>query len=57
MSDSEACIICLDNPRNTMFLPCAHKVLCKECRDEMKHRNNKTCPLCRDTILNFIDID
>jgi L-lactate utilization protein LutB len=39
------CIICLDNKKNIVFLPCAHFVSCMECGLSMKN-----CPVCRTKI-------
>jgi len=39
--DPEACTICSDGPRNTVFLPCAHVCCCVACGQLFT-----TCPYC-----------
>jgi len=40
-----ACVICMDNSRNILLLPCNHLVLCNVCADKCTK-----CPVCRAII-------
>ena len=52
------CIVCLDNDRTTVLLPCRHLCLCHDCavtlqRYDYRHR---TCPLCRHQIQDILNV-
>jgi hypothetical protein len=36
------CIVCMDRPRNALFLPCRHIVVCDECAARVH-----VCPVCK----------
>ncbi|KAL5279096.1 RNF26 family protein [Megaselia abdita] len=44
---SPICVICQDQPKCVVLLPCKHLCLCKECNDHYFHG---FCPLCRTNI-------
>jgi len=46
------CIICTDQERNTLLLPCKHFKACREC---LLRCHNK-CPLCRTVITQMISV-
>lgn len=46
------CNVCLENEKNTCFLPCAHVVCCLDCCVNV----NKTCPVCMTEIKQKIRI-
>ncbi|ELR20584.1 uncharacterized protein ACA1_052760 [Acanthamoeba castellanii str. Neff] len=39
------CTVCLDKPRETVFLPCQHMACCDECGKQLK-----ACPICRSAV-------
>ena len=41
----ETCVVCLDNPRGTVLLPCGHVCVCLLCSDMID-----LCPVCRTDI-------
>lgn len=41
------CQICMSEPATNVASPCGHRVLCKDCKDEVKLG---TCPMCREPI-------
>jgi hypothetical protein len=43
------CVICLDEKRQTLLLPCKHLCLCDDCAAE-GFQPGGTCPLCRGAI-------
>lgn len=47
----DACVICLDRPREIVYLPCRHFVICEKCFTASQLR---TCPLCRSPIIDTI---
>lgn len=40
------CAICMENEKNTVFVPCGHMQSCYSCAQEIKNRNG-ICPICR----------
>lgn len=46
------CIVCMDNPRNSVLIPCGHLGVCMECAREL-HTTLKICPICRKAISKF----
>ena len=54
------CLLCCNNPRNIVFLPCGHIVACKNCTTDClnidlakiinQRRNPKDCPVCKQSI-------
>jgi serine/threonine-protein kinase RIO1 len=47
LSETKPCVICLDNPRTIRTLPCGHKVLCQQCRHDLRMRNRNLCVICK----------
>ncbi|EFA82212.1 RING zinc finger-containing protein [Heterostelium album PN500] len=45
LSDKDLCVVCMDNPINTVFLECGHLSCCSKCSGKLK-----ICPLCRQNI-------
>lgn len=51
-SIERACVVCLEQQPNILFLPCKHIKVCSECH---KQRKNDQCPVCRCEIKSCID--
>jgi hypothetical protein len=49
--DKDLCVVCLDAPRNTVFLECGHVACCKKCSKKLVD-----CPICRQRITRVIEI-
>ena len=45
------CIVCMDNPRAVLFLPCNHCVVCATCADALQE-----CPFCNGAVAGRITI-
>eukprot|EP01117_Protostelium_nocturnum_P004686 TRINITY_DN1699_c0_g1_i1.p1 TRINITY_DN1699_c0_g1~~TRINITY_DN1699_c0_g1_i1.p1 ORF type:complete len:270 (+),score=54.04 TRINITY_DN1699_c0_g1_i1:139-948(+) len=43
------CATCMDEPVNTILLPCAHLAICFSCASKL----SKKCPICNTTIESF----
>ncbi|KAL3537167.1 hypothetical protein ACH5RR_000533 [Cinchona calisaya] len=41
--DHKRCIICLEKEVSTLFIPCAHQVVCLDCLKNVKEH----CPCCQ----------
>ena len=59
-NDSEAhalsqqlnCVICMDNLRNAVILPCTHYIACANCLK----KTGENCPLCRTTVSSIMTV-
>jgi len=47
------CIICMDNQKVTIFVPCGHKCCCEKCA-EIIYSQKKQCPICTMIIEHMI---
>ncbi|OII70790.1 RING domain-containing protein [Cryptosporidium ubiquitum] len=54
--DSESCVICLTNNRETILLPCRHACLCTVCSETL-FKNTQDCPVCRNSVLGVVNIE
>ncbi|XP_055603569.1 mitochondrial E3 ubiquitin protein ligase 1 [Uranotaenia lowii] len=46
VSDEQRCVVCVDNPKEVICLPCGHVCLCENCAEKIK----VNCPVCRAKI-------
>lgn len=46
VGEDRECIVCLENPRDTVILNCGHFVLCEPCSAEYR-KDGAECPTCR----------
>lgn len=53
LTDSFKCVICIENPKNIIFVPCYHMALCSTCYDKLE---KKSCPVCRKRINDTVKI-
>mmetsp|Transcript_10617 Transcript_10617/g.39590 ORF Transcript_10617/g.39590 Transcript_10617/m.39590 type:complete len:601 (+) Transcript_10617:1-1803(+) len=61
--ETDLCLMCLDEARSVLFLPCKHMVACGNCTSAMqdKHRQEHgnlggglKCPMCRQVIVDMV---
>ena len=45
-------VICMDNPRNAIILPCTHYIACADCLK----KTGKNCPLCRTNVSSIMTV-
>lgn len=46
-----ACVICCENGKDCVFMPCKHNASCIKCS-----KNMKECPICRVKIEDYLRI-
>jgi len=47
--ESELCVVCLTEERDTILLPCRHLCVCASCFDHLER-----CPVCRTGFTSFL---
>ncbi|XP_029734744.1 mitochondrial E3 ubiquitin protein ligase 1 [Aedes albopictus] len=45
-NDEQRCVVCVDNPKEVICLPCGHVCLCENCAEKIR----LNCPVCRSKI-------
>jgi len=54
VADDNACVICLDAPRQYVCVPCGHRVLCEGCKANFPPGSQ--CPTCRGELQTTIKV-
>ena len=57
--DKKLCVVCQDNAKNVLVLPCKHMCMCVMCARHLVTASNRTrrvCPLCRSHIDTVMDV-
>ena len=50
--DTEMCVACMEEPRDTILLPCRHLCVCSECFDLLTPLDR--CPVCRTAFASYL---
>ena len=48
-NDEHLCVVCMDNERSCLYVPCNHLVVCVECDADIKAAS-LPCPYCNEPI-------
>lgn len=56
--DKRLCVICQDNVKNILLMPCRHVCMCQQCvlAIEQDHVQLVQCPLCRTPIQTILEV-
>lgn len=46
LADVQVCVVCTENPKEIILLPCGHVCICEDCSDNI----TDNCPICRERI-------
>jgi hypothetical protein len=49
--EEEQCIMCYDNMKNLLFLPCNHHIACSNCYEQFQKKDE--CPVCKQKIISL----
>ena len=50
--DSNQCILCMENPKNIVAIPCGHIAVCQQCST----RSPTTCSICRRKVQSWVQV-
>jgi len=53
--DLGMCVICLEEPKTHVFVPCGHVCACKSCSSQAM-KTNTSCPICRGAVSQSIQL-
>ena len=48
------CVVCMEQPRNALLMPCGHIYTCMDCVGKLR---TKKCPICRASISRVVKTD
>ena len=54
--ETQECVVCLTNPKQTVIVPCDHMCLCNECANIMRSHYDSRCPMCRTAVQSLMHI-
>ncbi|XP_037528549.1 E3 ubiquitin-protein ligase RNF26-like [Rhipicephalus sanguineus] len=54
--EKQLCVVCLNEARSVILLPCRHFALCTQCLGTLFQQQHQTCPMCRHTIYEAIPV-
>ncbi|CAK9008055.1 ATP-dependent helicase rhp16 (DNA repair protein rhp16) (RAD16 homolog) [Durusdinium trenchii] len=54
LEEDDSCVVCMENKRDALLLPCGHIYLCMGCA---KNLDKRVCPMCREGITKLARVD
>jgi hypothetical protein len=56
-NESYLCVICWNDRKSVVLLPCKHLCVCVSCRKKLwNSTQNETCPICRNQVDNLLEV-
>ena len=55
--EGDVCVICMENPKDSVFTPCGHQCICHTCGDRFKREaRHLVCPICKERIKDIVRV-
>lgn len=54
--EKQLCVVCLNEERTVILMPCRHFALCNRCVGTLLQQQQQTCPMCRHIIFEVISV-
>lgn len=54
--DAHLCVVCMEEPRSIVLVPCGHMALCKSCCEQIVPEKQK-CPMCCQDVEYHVEVD
>jgi len=51
--ENNLCVICMEELRNTVCVPCGHLAYCNICVEGLKRKGYSSCSVCRETVSTY----
>jgi hypothetical protein len=55
--DAHVCVVCMEEPRSIVLVPCGHMALCKDCCQTIIVEQQKKCPMCQQDVEYHVEVD
>jgi hypothetical protein len=55
--DAHLCVVCMEEPRSIVLVPCGHMALCKDCCEQIMAKDRKECPMCCQAVEYHVEVD
>lgn len=55
--EADMCVVCMEEPRSTVLVPCGHMVLCKDCCEHIIETKQGTCPVCNQHVEYSVEVN
>lgn len=54
--EKQLCVVCLNQPRTVLLMPCRHFALCSQCIGVLFQQQHNICPMCRQVIYEAVPV-
>lgn len=55
--EADTCVVCMEEPRSTVLVPCGHMVLCKDCCQHIIETKQGKCPVCQQDVEYSVEVN
>ena len=57
VDDSQKCVVCITDEKNTVVMPCGHLCVCKDCATTISQQRSPDCPIWRSKVTSFVPLN
>jgi hypothetical protein len=55
--DAQLCVVCMEEMRSIVLVPCGHLALCKDCCEHIIVQQQGQCPMCCQDVEYHVEVD